>query len=197
MLPLKQIVLTLLEYPLECYWISMSCNYYRRYGTYKFITKSTYWCRNCLDRFIPYCIDGKTKCKLPFINFSWILLSSNYTTFFAFKDTKIGIIGLYKNHQSLRHNSEIKMPFDTWVQFEIMASPGGGSGVIHASANAGPGGGAGAGNPRKFAEKIQILNIKGAEETSEFEKIMSECAAVRAGHQPESGPHPTDATKVP
>ena len=78
-----------------------------------------------------------------------------------------------------------------------MASPGGGSGVIHASANAGPGGGAGAGNPRKFAEKIQILNIKGAEETSEFEKIMSECAAVRAGHQPESGPHPTDATKVP
>lgn len=78
-----------------------------------------------------------------------------------------------------------------------MASPGGGSGVIHASANAGPGGGAGAGNPRKFAEKIQILNIKGAEETSEFEKIMSECAAVRAGHQPESGPHPTDSTKVP
>ena len=77
-----------------------------------------------------------------------------------------------------------------------MASPGGGSGVIHASANAGPGGGAGAGNPRKFAEKIQILNIKGAEETSEFEKIMSECAAVRAGHQPESGPHPSDATKV-
>ena len=116
---------------------------------------------------------------------------------FAYKDTKIGIIGLYKNHQSFRHNSEIKMPFDTWVQFEIMASPGGGSGVIHASANAGPGGGAGAGNPRKFAEKIQILNIKGAEETSEFEKIMSECAAVRAGHQPESGPHPTDSTKVP
>ena len=29
----------------------------------------------------------------------------------------------------------------------------------------------------------QILNIKGAEETAEFEKIMSECAAVRVGQQ--------------
>ena len=64
-----------------------------------------------------------------------------------------------------------------------MATSGGSSGAIHASpnANSGGGNGSGAGNPRKFAEKIQILNIKGAEETSEFEKIMSECAAVRAG----------------
>ena len=60
----------------------MSCKYYRRFGTYRFITKSTYWCRNCLDRFIPYCIDGKAKYKLPFIIFSWILLSSNYTIYF-------------------------------------------------------------------------------------------------------------------
>ena len=63
-----------------------------------------------------------------------------------------------------------------------MATSGGNSGAIHASPNANAGGAGGAGNPRKFAEKIQILNIKGAEETSEFEKIMSECAAVRAGH---------------
>ena len=65
-----------------------------------------------------------------------------------------------------------------------MATSGGNSGAIHASANANAGGGSNAGNPRKFAEKIQILNIKGAEETSEFEKIMQECAAVRAGRGP-------------
>ena len=62
-----------------------------------------------------------------------------------------------------------------------MAMSGESNSAIHAATNNAGGGGA-AGNPRKFAEKIQILNIKGAEETSEFEKIMSECAAVRRGH---------------
>ena len=66
-----------------------------------------------------------------------------------------------------------------------MATSGGSSGAIHApnSSNSGAGAQGAAGNPRKFAEKIQILNIKGAEETAEFEKIMSECAAVRVGTQ--------------
>ena len=79
-----------------------------------------------------------------------------------------------------------------------MATSGGNSSAIHASPNANSGGGSGAGNPRKFAEKIQILNIKGAEETSEFEKIMSECAAVRAGHQPttNSSSHTIEGPKV-
>ncbi len=36
-------------------------------------------------------------------------------------------------------------------------------------------------NPRKFAEKIALHNQKGAEETAEFQKIMSECAAVKGG----------------
>ena len=65
-----------------------------------------------------------------------------------------------------------------------MATSGGSSGAIHApgSGNSSTSG-SGGGNPRKFAEKIQILTIKGAEDTAEFEKIMSECAAVKVGHQ--------------
>ena len=63
-----------------------------------------------------------------------------------------------------------------------MATSGGSSSALHAQ-NSSNSGGAQGGNPRKFAEKIQILNIKGAEETAEFEKIMSECAAVRVGQQ--------------
>ena len=64
-----------------------------------------------------------------------------------------------------------------------MATSGGSSGAIHASNSSNSGARPESGNPRKFAEKIQILNIKGAEETAEFEKIMSECAAVRVGQQ--------------
>ena len=50
------------------------------------------------------------------------------------------------------------------------------------------GGGAGGppgtgGNPRKFSEKIQNMIMKGAEGTTEFEKIMSECASLKAEHQ--------------
>ena len=65
-----------------------------------------------------------------------------------------------------------------------MATSGGSNSALHAQNSSNASGAQGsAGNPRKFAEKIQILNIKGAEETAEFEKIMSECAAVRVGQQ--------------
>ena len=66
-----------------------------------------------------------------------------------------------------------------------MSTIGGSSGAIHASANTNAGGASGnaGGNPRKFSEKIHILTMKGAEDTTEFEKIMSECAALKTEHQ--------------
>ena len=75
-----------------------------------------------------------------------------------------------------------------------MSASGGSSGAIHASANTNSGGASGnaGGNPRKFSEKIHILTMKGAEDTSEFEKIMSECAAVKREHQQGDRPVASD-----
>lgn len=67
-----------------------------------------------------------------------------------------------------------------------MASPVNSAGsTMQGSPNGGGAGGppGSGGNPRKFSEKIQNMITKGTEGTAEFEKIMSECATVKAQHQ--------------